>query len=464
MLEIEASEGLFELKVNDIYLWQYVRYTCLTKILEENTGIETTNRIGGMEPTDIAKAHSIKEWMKYRQFLVHKKDIIVINHPRRVRDNGYYKCIVTDRILQNIKYSYYVFEGKYKGKHYKPVLTKHLKYIDTDIIKKFFKCNYQSYEKPLSEFTRKVIKTFEMNCNMKMSRQLRNYIVSYIATVYREIYINKIWIKIILTLIKPKAILVTVGYSPFVQCVVAEAKSRGITTIELQHGRIGSTHIAYNYIYNGTIETFADYMFVYGDYEKEIPRFPIKNERVISVGYPELERRAAYYANIKKNYKRKVIVFISGPSDGDVVSQYALQMRNNPKLKQMRMIYKLHPSEYGQWQEWYPHLANSGLEIVADNLHDIYYYIGHSDYVVGISSTVLFEATEFNTEICIIKERDYRKAEILYKNNMAYLVESVEQLVDGVICNSMKDILEKTRKYFAKNSIKNIQKQLEEIL
>lgn len=463
LLEIEAENRLFELKVGDVYLWQYVRYICLTRILEEITGIETTNRQGGFMQCDTGKKCFWEEWIKKQQFLVHSKDILVLNHPRRVKTGNYYKCFVTDTILENLDYSYYVYEQRYNGFHSWPVKTRNLKYVSIND-KKMRKYEQQRYSKFLKEFTVRIFQIFEQNCRVTFSKKLKEFLISYIKSTHQNIFYFRIWADRILTLVKPKAVIVTVGYNLLVQVIVAQAKKRKIPTIELEHGRIGETHIAYNYLNKGKIEAFADYMFVYGEYERTIPRYPIGKKNVMAVGYPELEKRAVYYAGKNRSSKRKVITFISGPEDGKIVSKYAINLRKNIRLGKMRMVYKLHPSEYQEWKEWYPDLINSGLEIISNNEHDIYYYIGNSDYVVGISSTVLFEATEFNTRIFVIKEKDYRKSEVLYQWNMAELVTNECELADKILEPHL-DVQQVTeKKYFTKDSIQNIRRELKNIM
>lgn len=465
LLRIENENKLFHLKVNKIYLWQYVRYMCLTYILEEITGVKLTSEIRKPMPVCSGQKAADLDWIKKQQFLVHKKDVLVFNHPRRIKEGKYYKCFVTDLILENMDYSYYVYENSYNGQHYIPVKTKHLKYIDFDLIKRIFKYDDKKYKKHLIAFIKKIVSIFERDLHVKFSRNLINKIQSYILNAYKDIFYYKIWAKIVLNLIKPKLVIVTVAYSLFMQIIVAEAKKARIPTIELQHGRIGNTHLAYNYMYNGKIESFADYMFVYGDYEKRIPRFPIDNDHIIAVGYPELEKKAKIYAKYKKNNDIKVITFISGPGEeGKTVIKYALRLRESQELRNYRIICKLHPSEYAVWKIIHPELENSTVETVADNINDIYYYLGQSDFVVGISSTALFEATEFNTSIFIIKENDFRKAEYLYTNNNATLVEDTNHLIRGIKNEIKKKQKQKKDGYFKLNSINNIRIQITDIL
>lgn len=463
LLEVESKSGLFDLKVNDVYLWQYVRFSCLVKILEEITGVETVCREGRITKSG-QEVQNPKEWLQRQQFLARKKDILVLNHPRRVKEGNYFKCFVTDEILKNLDYSYYVYEREYNGLHYKPAKTKYLKYININIIREIFKYDEEKNKKQLSAFAKRIIYEFERNCQMEMSKNLKQYIFSSIFSTYENLFYYKIWAKIILKLVRPKLLMVTVGYHAFIQTMVAEAKKRHIPTVELQHARIGDTHLAYNYIYRGKLESFADYMFVYGNYDKSCPRFPIEEDHVIAVGYPELEKKANYYSRHKKNNKRKVITFLSAPSPENVILKYALELRKNQKLKDYRIIYKLHPCEYNDWKTWYPELENSGLEVISNNLHDIYYYLGHSDYVAGISSTVLFEAIEFNTQIFVIKDGDYRKAEYLYQNDYACLVESSDRLVEAIVNPVEKRQVVRENEYFKMNGMQNIRNEIKRIL
>lgn len=465
LLEIEDESGLFDYQVNGVYLWQYVRYICLVRILEEITGVETISRESSITQ-ERGKALKPGEWLKRQQFLAHKKDMLILNNERRVKEGNYYKCLVTDRILKNLDYSYYVYEDEYCGLHYKPVCTKSLKYIDINVVKKIFKYEKGQDKRQISDFAKKVISVFEEKCSVVMSKELKKYIFSYIFNMHENIYYYRIWAKIILKLVRPKLVMVTVGYKPLVQVIVAEAKKSHIPTVELQHGRIGNTHLAYNYIYKGKIESCADYMFVYGHYDKVTPRFPLDDNYVIAVGYPELEKKADYYAKHKKNNKRKVMIFISAPGagSGEIILKYALELRKNHKLKNYRMIFKLHPCEYNDWREWYPELENSGLEVVSNDLHDIYYYLGHADYVVGISSTVLFEAIEFNCQIFVIKDGDYRKVEYLYQNHYASLIESADQIIDEMENHPVSSQETKENEYFKVNSIQNVQDQIKRIL
>ena len=462
-IELEDKYNFFEIKINNIKIWQYIRFSCCAKILEELTGVRTTNKENRKKIICQSKK-DINEYFKRNEFLLRKKTLLIINHPRRVKDGKIYKCFVTDAFLKSIKSSYYVFEDSYEGKHYQPVPTKNIKYRNINNLQNWISYNDKNDREKIKTVVKKIIKCFEKELLIQFGVKLNKYIFELIDNTLRMIFYGRLYAKIILRLIRPKAVLIAVHYNVYNQALIEVAKEMKIPTIELQHGRIGESHAAYNFINIRNIETFPDYVFVYGNYEKEIPRYPITKEQIFAIGYPELEQKAEYYKKIKKENKRKVVTFISSPTDGNIISKYAIEFAKRTKEKDFKIIYKLHPSEYNTWKEQYLNLTEYKISIVNSNLHDIYYYLGHSDYVIGISSTVLFEAMMFNVNIIILREQDYIKCKAIYENNCATLVSSAEELINVIGKNNMNTFSHNVDFYFERNSIKKMKDAINTIL
>lgn len=459
LYQIEVESGLFELEVNNLRLWQYVRWFCLGEILYDVTGCEQRTHIH-RRPKIANEKMSIKERISRWQFLLGKKDLVVINHCRRVKEGKYYRCYVTETILENLDCSYYVFEEDYFGIHFRPVTTKNLKYLDMKWIRKFFYRKSDSINRGIRQFFDRLIWVFEKENEIALSQNVKKMMYDYILRKYYEIYYRTIWARIVFILVRPKGLIVTSPYSPDLEAIIVEAKRHGIKTIELQHG-IDPTHIAYNYLYKGRVDVFSDYIFVYGKYDKEVPRYPIEEDHVIAVGYPDLERKAEYYRKRKKG-ESKVLLFISSDRTATILPDYAVSLRGREELKEYRMIYKLHPDECSAWKTIYPQLPTSGLEIIDDNKHDIYYYLGHADYVIGISSSALYQATAFDAEIFIVQGGHYQVSEILYENGYAQLVTSVDMIVDKIVNAVDENRIKKN--YFEKNAMENIKRELSRIM
>lgn len=462
-LNIEDKYNFFDIEINNIKIWQYIRFTYCSKLLEELTGIRTTSRntkVFRHEEDRLDK----NEWIKKKQFLLKKKDLLVINHPRRVKEGNYYRCFVTDTLLESLNYSYYIFEYAFKGKHFKPVKTKYLRYRDVSVIKKYLPYKNDILQADVREFTDRINRIFEKELNIILSNKMKQYIFGRVISSLEDIYYGRIYANIILSLIRPKAVITTVGYQMLNQTLIETAKKKKIPTIELEHGRIGDTHTAYNFKSKRNLETFSDYLFVFGEYERNKPRYPIDKSNVFAVGYPELERKAKIYQKrTKKRRNHKIITFISSPTDGKVISRYAVELSKRIKGKDIKIVYKLHPAEYDDWKKFYPGLEESGIHIVQENEHDIYYYISRSDYIVGISSTVLFEAMQFETEIIVLKELDFMKSELVFNCGRAMLASDFEDMC-RIIENNIKHDKSGESNYFTPNALFNMKQVLNNII
>lgn len=458
LLQIEAESNIFELEVKGLRLWQYVRWYCLVGILYDVAG-EGQPHIHPQISREKLKMN-FKEWIERQQFLLTKKDLVVLNHPRRVKEGKYYRCFVTETLLENLDCSYYVFENAFRGQHFRPAPTKNLKYVHMDNIQKIFKVRDSDINRQLKLFYNKVMQIFEKDNQIVLSKNVKKEMFNYIVNAYYIIYWRTIWAKIVFTLVRPKVLIVTSPYSPDIEAIIVEAKRRNITTIEMLHG-IAKGHFFYNYLYQGKIDIFPDYIFAYSRHDREMHRYPIKKERIIPVGYPDLERRVKEYQRAKTG-QQKTILYIS--SSEEAVAEYAVKLRQDSRLKDMRMVYKMHPYEYGIWEEkeQYRQLENSGIEIISENKHDIYFYLGQADYVVGNVSTALYEATEFDAEIFIISGGNYKGSALLYESGYAQLVTSVDMLADRILNPVPHNRYKES--YFEKNAIANMKRELNRIM
>ena len=299
---------------------------------------------------------------------------------------------------------------------------------------------------------------FENDNQIKLSAKVKKGILNYVISGYYEIQCRTAWAKIVFALVRPKVLIVIAPYTPDAGAIIVEAKRRKITTIEMQHG-INNDHFFYNYVYQGKVDIFPDYLFAYGECDREVKRYPIAKEKILPVGYPDLEKKAEKYKKVKRNGK-KVMLFISNSED--IIAEYAAALRKDERLNHIRMIYKLHPDEYGRYKSKYAQLSDCGVEVISENKHDIYYYLGQADYVIGTESTALYEATVFGLEIFIINGGSYSLSKMLYEKGYAQLVTSVDMLADRVL-NPIPYAKNK-ESYFEKNAIENMKRELDRIM
>lgn len=181
--------------------------------------------------------------------------------------------------------------------------------------------------------------------------------------------------------------------------LIALAKRRGVVVAEPQHGWIGAAHPAYNF---GDImwdEDFAgllpDVLLTFGEYWARDLRFP---GEVIPIGKPQLEDAAA---DVTPFAKRPLEILVASS-----VSHPAATERFVLRLSRLLPVgwlvrFRPHPSERDLIAERYPGLAaDSG--VVIDTEKDLYRSLRRARVVIGVDSTVLFEALKFD---CMIMSR-----------------------------------------------------------
>ena len=221
------------------------------------------------------------------------------------------------------------------------------------------------------------------------------------------------------------------------------AKKRGIKIIELQHGVIGKDNIAYNFYRKINLDTFPDYIFLFGDFWKKNVNFPITKKQLIVTGFPYMENQLNNY----KNHNNRIdnvqnILFISQGTIGKKLSKLAIDLNEIINHKKYKIIYKLHPGEYDRWKREYPWLLNKSIDIIDNNTKDIYYFFQRSKYQVGVYSTALFEGLHFDLTTIIYKVNGHENVEDLYKKGYAILVSSAKEIKNNLE-NYKKVIIDK---------------------
>ena len=464
-IKFEYEEDLFNKEIQGVKFWHYIRFS-----IYDNEILKRKYNLGQAHSNLSGKKFITKVWYKLKQipnfilrnplYRLDQRDILVLNHQRRVKNGKYYDCIYTDKILENIKKSYYVFEEPYLEKHFRPIRTKNIRYFDyINFIKAakkiFFKFINQNYgalcSKDINELYllfNAINKVFNVNIEKhKAIKDVENLILNYkISKKYYEKILNKI---------KPKIIIEIVSYSYSKLLFNEIAKERGIKTIELQHGFMGKYHIAYNFYRKLELETFPEYIFLFGDFWKSNKRFPLEKDNLIVTGFPYFESKLKELTiNNRKSSKKENILFISGGDVGKQLSKLAIELDKLIDHKKYNIIYKLHPGEYDRWKRTYPWLVNSTFKIVDNNKKDIYYFLNKAGYLIGVTSTVIFEGLGFNLKIFVYKIYGYKYMEELYENNYAQLITSADDIINQ-LNNDKKNI--KNKEFFWKsNSLKNI--------
>ena len=181
----------------------------------------------------------------------------------------------------------------------------------------------------------------------------------------------------------------------------------------------------------------------------------MERDKLIIAGFPYFENKLKeLLKNSRKNSKKEDILFISQGTIGKELSKLAIKLDKLINHEKYNIIYKLHPGEYYRWEDEYPWLKNSNIEIIDNSKYDIYYYFSRCNFQVGVYSTAIFEGLGFDLKTFIYKIYGYKHMKDLYENNYAQLVASADDIINKL--NSGEENIINKEFFWKSNSLKNI--------
>lgn len=460
-LDFENQYHLFDIKINKARVWNYLRihvYNDLLKIKGFRNG-----EAGEKSRTRENKKTWEFIWKKYvscNELFAHQRDVLIISHGRKYKDgNKYYKCPYTNLLDGYLKNSHYILDKKTPDGTYEIQKSRNILYSDIEMFNKVMHVSFPEEMALRSEIDAGIIEPIETYFNQPIGLELKK---KWTQCINDYINIRKeylVYYNYMLERIKPKIILIVCAYAVDGMFLCEVAHKRQIPVVELQHGLMGDEHIAYNFKSKMRLSTFPDYIFTFGNFEKQLTRFPISKSHIIPVGYPELENKHMVYKT--KKGSKKVVLFISALSSK--IAEFADAVATMLDEDKYQIIVQLHPFEYSCWKETIgKYLTHPAIKVVGGYEHPVYESLAQADWVVGNYSTVLSEAQMFDVKVAVMKFEMYRSVKFLYQNGYAVLVDSPEQLVKEI----EEDTFQPNRKMclFEKNSLQKMQKAIDRII
>jgi len=453
-LKFEKDNNLFDKKIANYKFWEYIRFQIYSEIFFQNRG---QNYQFSKKVQSKSIFHSLKIALRlisnsllFNPFWnLKKKDMIVINHSRRININGYYTDPYVDPILDKLNLSFQAFEDHdIDGKHFLPAQTKNIKYFDFFVVVKRLSYLIRYRDFKLSNEDKLIFANIEKTFGVKFDY---NSIKKLLANILIE---NKVLSKFYYRLIdkvNPKIILEVCHYTERRMMINKVAKDRGVNVIELQHGVMGRNHVAYNLKSSYGLEAFPNNIFLFGEFWKNNTNFPIPSSNIFSTGFPYIEQKISNSSKSNNNGKKTLLFISSYYSD---LVDLAIKISEKLNDEDYRIIYKLHPKEYNSWKYEYPHLLDSNMEVVDNNDHDIYHYFAKSDFQIGIASTAIFEGLAFKLKTFVLDLSHNPLKEELSSFSQITFIKSAQDLINNL---DNKDVPNSNINYlWGKNSLKKI--------
>lgn len=453
--DVESKYNLLELGFNEIPLWELIRIDVFNSIMEKD-GIINKN----INPSNQIKLKNIfvliKNIVFNNPFYCEKNAILILGHPRKKKIDGKsYKDIYTD-FIPNLYENYSRFEGfvNYSKLHY-PDGYKKKYYLDIiQILGRLGASFLTNHEK---KSLRKKAKVLHNIFKKEFDLDIQFY--SLLSAKYSRWKVSYRIVCKLTSKIKPKVIICVVSYSFMNQLFTFIARELNIRVIELQHGTIGAGHIAYNYPKNkniNDIKCFPTDLFCWSKIWVKSASIPLDDKRIKYTGFPYAEEKIHNVTN--SNYiRQKEIV---------VISQYRVDIENitlrlSSELKDYKIFYKAHPSEYHTINDLvYKFKGCQNIFIIKDD-KELYNIINTSKYIIGVNSTLLLEAKAINPNVLILKFPGWE----YYKNydelNLLFF-QDVDELTHAIKNNvCAKNV---TTDIYNKNGIFNFKEALDAII
>ena len=456
-LQLEDDLGLFQKKVGGIRFWELVRTEIILTLFERkaNNVVLPAPRV-----KKIAKLffyfRSLLDLSK-NPFFCRKKEVLFSGGQRRVlSEDGKWWDIHVDPLIDSLGLSYMSLEYPVKLDHYAPAKTSVLRHFDVLITLGFLRRKLGLTKvdisdggfQLLSQIRTEIVKRFKIDVNV---RQV------VINKLHERQSLLPLCVKL-LKRIKPKLVVMVTSYAR--KSLVEACRILRIPTVELQHGVISPYHPGYSFPGSAFNEvSFPDYLLVFGNYWRSFAKYPIDRERIITVGYPYLEKKKRQYTRLKR---KRQIVFISQNRLGTPISRLALELSKVSGFD-YKIIYKLHPLECSQWRKRYPWLVGARMDVIDTLGTDLYKLLGESHAQVGVASTAVYEGLAFGLKTYLLDAPGVEYFEPLFNTNLLHIISSADDIVK-LLESEDKQVSIDSHYLFAPNGVENTVRFLRTLL
>ena len=262
--KIEKELNLFEKKINGVFFWKLIRFSVCIEIMSRMDFFDyQPSNIKSSYFTKLKKVLQALNYSRHSTFLYKKKrDVLIFEHPRKVKDRGKYCDIYTKQLVESLQKDNVNFETidfGFQGMHYEEP-SKIKTYAD-DI---YYDIVYKTTHRPnsiqftqeeyvlVNHFSKVLFENFGVNVSdltdtIKIA--LSNF--NYEYKKYKKLFKIK----------KPKKIFIIVAYGH--EGLISAAQDLGIKVIELQHGIIYNSHPGYSFEYSKKVPLPFQMKFIY---------------------------------------------------------------------------------------------------------------------------------------------------------------------------------------------------------
>lgn len=360
---------------------------------------------------------------------VERAELLVAAHPRQLLHEGRYICPYTQPLLWSTQHSRHLLVGHFQGRYFAPDAAERTSYVDLALAAAH--AAFRARElvgRGLPASTRAQI--------AKLAQQLRRQLGAAppehaLERRIRTAVLSALGLRPLLgrllDRVRPRLVLNVVGYRLVNQLLTLAARERGIPVAELQHGTLGAAHAGYNFAPGRRPPAYPDQLLLFGEIWREVtPGLPLPAAATPAIGYAWLELQRARYPRSRSGTRPQRVLFLSQRGIGRELAGIAVQLQQ--RQVGVEICYRLHPSEGLRWQQLYPELASSGVQVEKADARPLYAAQAAADVQVGVYSTALLEGVAFGLQTYLVALPGHEQLAFLIEAGIAQRVGSAEAL------------------------------------
>ncbi|AHC16485.1 hypothetical protein [Salinispira pacifica] len=363
-------------------------------------------------------------------FVRRRPDVLIFQNPRRKKlPNGVFNDIYTDYIVDTLKeqgHRVLLVEQPLYWQHYSPTPNK-VYYDDLSI---FISIIFKRVlgKRWLAELNDEMITlTRSLDTYLKENIGVHHINIRQILTTsLLQIRSSYLAYKLMFSHLRPARIFVVCSYGK--EGLIKASKKQSIPLTEIQHGTITQNHLGYSFPGFNTKTLFPDSLLLFGNYWKSGISFPIPEENVHVLGFPYFEKSIPS----TKIERKSQALFISQGTIGKELSEFAVEMQKS-LLKNITVVYKLHPGEIRGWKSRYPELKQASekgdVKVIEDDHIGLYELMQESEFVIGVYSTALIEALGLGCKLFLVDLPGVEHMEYFFKMQNVHLVQYPQEVL-----------------------------------
>lgn len=424
LLKLESKFDLLNWMISGVYVWQVARIAIYMKLKYGiNLKESELEQLNFSIKIKLFFERIIFNIIRYNPFIgIKNVDIMVFESSRKYLVNNIYidkytKFLCDDFDKKGISYqryqSSYLFDRLSKSR-------KGIKHLDFIFLLARLKTKLHSGNNVVDSIHLEKIGLIESEILLLFGEKI-NLKEIFNNTIIEFKALHSLY-TILFKRIKPKEIYLTNYCNK--SALISAAKETGVIVNELQHGLMPDNSFIWHFpnTIPNSLSYFPNRYFLWSNIHMCSSKLPISDDNIVFIEYKYLTSIKNKYKNIKKE-KNKILI-VSQPQYTKKLIQFVLH--NLPNMNDYQFIFKIHPTEELNFEndnqikqiEKYNNFKFANNQSSMENLFST------SEYVIGIYSAALFEASYMGCKIILLNLPGVEMASALIEYDDAQLIET----------------------------------------